>query len=72
MLQQGLPVSPVPNLKARFELESLFYQGEYSLISLVVHNTGYSPAQNIQVRSISQKFRIDEQELEVSRAYPRC
>lgn len=55
-----------PNLKVYFEPGAQFYQAEYSLISLEIQNIGYSPAQNIQVSSVSQKFRVDEHESEIS------
>lgn len=55
-----------PNLKTRFDLPSSFFEGEYSLISLVIQNVGYSPAHNIQLTGVGQKFRVDEAESQVS------
>ena len=51
-----------PYLKGQFEIGSNFYQGEANFVTLVVKNTGYSPAVDIRVDDISQKFRLDELE----------
>ena len=55
-----------PYLKTRCDLPPNFFQGEYSLITLVVQNVGYSPAHNIQLTGVGQKFRVDEAGSQVS------
>jgi outer membrane protein assembly factor BamB/tetratricopeptide (TPR) repeat protein len=48
-----------PYLHGRVQIDTPFFQGEYNLLEVLLHNYGAGQARKIQVRSISSKFMLD-------------
>jgi hypothetical protein len=59
-----------PYLRGQARVTSPFFEGEYSLLELLVQNSGADSARQIHVNSVSPKFMLDLTETQEIRSLP--
>jgi outer membrane protein assembly factor BamB len=59
-----------PYLRGQARVTSPFFEGEYSLLELLVQNNGADSARQIHVKSVSPKFMLDITETQEIRSLP--
>ena len=59
-----------PYLRGQARVTSPFFEGEYSLLELLVQNSGADSARQIQVKSVSPKFMLDMTDTQEIRTLP--
>jgi tetratricopeptide (TPR) repeat protein len=57
--QQVCQLRRWPYLRGQVRISAPFFEGEYGLVELVLHNHGAGPARKIQVKDIGKKFDQD-------------
>ena len=59
-----------PYLRGQTRVTSPFFEGEYSLLEVLVQNSGADSARQIHVKSVSPKFMLDMTETQEIRSLP--
>ena len=57
--QQVCQLRQWPYLRGQVQIAAPFFEGEYNLVELLLHNHGAGQARKIQVKDISKKFELD-------------